>query len=203
MLPYLSPFARYLQSKCAWPGPLEWSNETRSNVNMSIERLFASFCVDNSNVCPICHHLQDIHSQNVYDLDLWNVTRWNVNIPQRSNVNMQIERPYALPMRWQGLLESNRPTSMFDMHILYLPCRHDATQKLWASRLHKYPAGLPMISCRWVDPLCPLIRHEQLLLDNAKLTPLDSRSISIVHGAYSSDCYRVSLHDTPWHLGDG
>ena len=36
---------------------------------MPIERTHAIFSVSNSNVCPICHLLQDILSRNVHDLD--------------------------------------------------------------------------------------------------------------------------------------
>ena len=49
---------------------------SRSNVNMPIERAYATFCVCNSNVCPICHCLRDkshknlpMYSIRIFDLE--------------------------------------------------------------------------------------------------------------------------------------
>ena len=45
-------------------------NGPKLNVNMPIERAHATRCMDNRNVCPVCHRSQIIHSQNVHKLDL-------------------------------------------------------------------------------------------------------------------------------------
>ena len=67
----------------------ELQNRPRSNVNMPIERLHATFCLGNSNICPMWHGSRDINSRNVHDLD---PDPYN---GLRSNVNMSIERLHA------------------------------------------------------------------------------------------------------------
>ena len=52
--------------------PLKWAKVTCQYTNQkSIDDFL---CIGNDNVCPICHRLRDIHSQNMHDLalDLYN-----------------------------------------------------------------------------------------------------------------------------------
>ena len=63
-------------------------NGSRSNVNASIEiKIIGDFeCIENSNICSICHRLRDIHSRNVheFEFDILNGIRSDVNIPIES-----------------------------------------------------------------------------------------------------------------------
>ena len=69
-LSYLSPFTKYLQSKCSWPchWPLEWSMVKCKYAYQKpkLDFLFGG----NSNIHPICQRLWDITNWNEYDLDL-------------------------------------------------------------------------------------------------------------------------------------
>ena len=53
-LSYLSTFMRYSQSKFWWP--LDWN---KVKCKYPFESQWATFCVDSSNICSICHRLRD------------------------------------------------------------------------------------------------------------------------------------------------
>ena len=57
---------------------------SRSNIKNANQKIKHDFLFDSyNNVCPICHHLQDIHNPSAHQHDL--------QIGPRSNVNMSIE----------------------------------------------------------------------------------------------------------------
>ena len=94
----------------------------RKQCKYASEMVVCNFVfVGNSNVCPICHRLWDIINRNVHDLDLWD--------GPRSNVNMQVKRPYAtfcignlLPWKWRSRMLSiwkkiDRRTYVVNWHM--------------------------------------------------------------------------------------